>query len=287
MKLRNFLIILLLIPAALAARDDKRCLWRVTGGESEVYMLGSIHAADSSFYPLDDVIMRAYDSSDALAVEFNVAKINPLELMQKAVFQDDRTLESQLPDSTYRLLDSLLSQMGMPANIYNKFKPWFAAITAAQIIISEMELNFDMGIDVYFLDLAKRDSLDILELESLDEQVNMLESQVTKNIDAFIRSTVADLAGADSMMLDMARAWKCGDTAAIRRIQYAWTEDYPEYEDIYNALVIERNRNMVQKIERYAKSGRRIFVVVGVGHLVGEQSIPCLLRRRGYQVEQL
>ena len=45
--------------------------WKVTG-ESTVYLLGSIHAADESIYPLHDSIEEAFEFSGNLAVEADI-----------------------------------------------------------------------------------------------------------------------------------------------------------------------------------------------------------------------
>ncbi len=54
---------------------------------------------------------------------------------------------------------------------------------------------------------------------------------------------------------------------------------------MYERLVAARNRRWAVEIERLLKSGRRVLIVVGVGHLVGPDSVPALLRRRGVAVE--
>jgi uncharacterized protein YbaP (TraB family) len=56
---------------------------------------------------------------------------------------------------------------------------------------------------------------------------------------------------------------------------------------IYEKLVIERNRKMVSKIEEYLKEKETFFVIVGAGHLVGNQGIIELLKGKGFLLEQL
>ena len=59
------------------AGNDKAFFWQVTSGQPEsgqttVYLMGSIHFADQSFYPLRSEIEQAFDRSDYLAVELDV-----------------------------------------------------------------------------------------------------------------------------------------------------------------------------------------------------------------------
>jgi uncharacterized protein YbaP (TraB family) len=55
---------------------------------------------------------------------------------------------------------------------------------------------------------------------------------------------------------------------------------------IYEKLIYERNRRMVSKIEGYLRGNGSYFVVVGAGHLIGEQGIVKALEKKGFRVEQ-
>ena len=58
-----------------------------------------------------------------------------------------------------------------------------------------------------------------------------------------------------------------------------------EDEALYQRLLVARNRRFAAAIAQMAKGRRRIFVVVGVGHLVGPQGVPTLLRQAGLTVQ--
>ena len=52
-------------------------------------------------------------------------------------------------------------------------------------------------------------------------------------------------------------------------------------------LFDDRNHAMTDKLTGYLRQGGSYFVVVGAGHLVGEQGIVRLLEKRGYKPEQI
>ena len=59
------------------AENDRAFFWKVStveGGQdaATVYLMGSIHFADKSFYPLRKEIEQAFDQSDYLVVELDV-----------------------------------------------------------------------------------------------------------------------------------------------------------------------------------------------------------------------
>lgn len=51
-------------------------------------------------------------------------------------------------------------------------------------------------------------------------------------------------------------------------------------------VVFERNRDWIPKIEKLFEKPK-VAVVVGAGHLIGDQGVPALLEKRGYKVTRL
>ena len=91
-----------------------------------IYLLGSIHAADETAYPLNEKIMQSFNDSDYLAVEVNINELNSnlteqIELAQKMLYIDNTTIKDHLGDG---IVDYCLADTGdiVPeyVRIYNK-----------------------------------------------------------------------------------------------------------------------------------------------------------------------
>ena len=54
---------------------------------------------------------------------------------------------------------------------------------------------------------------------------------------------------------------------------------------VYRSLVVARNRRWVDAIMDRLNGKGEAVMVVGVGHLVGPDSVPALLRARGVSVD--
>jgi uncharacterized protein YbaP (TraB family) len=54
---------------------------------------------------------------------------------------------------------------------------------------------------------------------------------------------------------------------------------------LYNRLILDRNRAWTRALTARLKKKGLVVVVVGVGHLVGPDSVPAMLRAKGYAVE--
>ncbi|HMJ87724.1 MAG TPA: TraB/GumN family protein, partial [Vicinamibacterales bacterium] len=79
-------------------------------------------------------------------------------------------------------------------------------------------------------------------------------------------------------------AWKAGDAPTVERIVLSALRQEPQ---LYQRLLVDRNKAWVPKLEAlFARKGRT-FVVVGAAHLVGPDGLISLLRAKGYTVEQM
>jgi hypothetical protein len=59
------------------------------------------------------------------------------------------------------------------------------------------------------------------------------------------------------------------------------------YPKLYQTLIVDRNNKWVKDIEGYLNGSGNTMVVVGAAHLVGDNSVVDLLRKRGYKVVKL
>ena len=59
-----------------------------------------------------------------------------------------------------------------------------------------------------------------------------------------------------------------------------------ESPEIYERLLVERNRNWIPAIDTCLEQNADCFIVVGAAHLVGPHGIPTLLQKKGYKVTQ-
>jgi uncharacterized protein YbaP (TraB family) len=81
-------------------------------------------------------------------------------------------------------------------------------------------------------------------------------------------------------------AWRLGDLAWIERYT-TWGNDDPQLRRFYERVFLARNRSMAQRIDELLREPRVWFVVVGAGHMVGEEGIPALLAARGHRVSRI
>jgi len=294
-KTISFLLLFItLIPLASAhagnnSSDQKGFLWKVQSKTGTAYVVGSIHAYKSELYPLPNKMEDAFDKSDTLAVEANVNEIKPESMMTMingALYSDRSTLGKHLSRETYEMTVQKLKELGLPLEIFQNTKPWFVALTLTSMELQKLGLDPEYGIDNYFLKKAENRKR-VVELESIEYQVNLLSSFSDAEQESFLVSTLKDLDLLKKEINIILTAWNTGDTKTMESYVSKSLQEDPRMLPIYKKLVFDRNKNMASKIEVYLRSDERYCVVVGAAHLVGKDGIIEILKRKGYIVEQL
>jgi len=288
-----FFILILLGTSALAqvtlSASQKSFLWKIQSKTNTVYVLGSLHFSKKEIYPLSEKIEKAFGQSEILVVEADIndiKKVDIQKLMERAFYPANDTLEKHVSPEIYERVVKETGGLGIPVELLNKQKPWFLAITL--VALESLKLGFDpnLGIDKYFLSKAEGGKR-ILELESLDYQLNLLFSFSDKDQELFLLYTLKDLKILEQELGKLTQAWTSGDTKAMESILTRSVSEDRRLSFILEKLIYERNRKIVSKIEDYLKEKETYFVIVGAGHLVGDRGIIEILKGKGYLVEQL
>ena len=320
MKKSCLAIFLILFFTVAAAENDKAFIWQVTSDyglpnhdspahdsldQAVVYLMGSIHFADKSFYPLRPVIEEAYQRAQYLVVELDINKVDrhlyTRLLSEKGVYKDGVTIKDKVSNETWVQLQKNLRRLNINYQDVKTFKPGMQVLILSVAQVTRMGFDAELGIDAYFLAKAGRQPMrnqfsspkeipepkQIIELETLEQQLDLFLS--IPNGDLLLQESLHSLDEAQESMQKMVRYWKQGDVAGMNKLLFEDAlSDYPAFSDIYQRLFYDRNNKMAAKIENMLKQQQGIyFVVVGSGHLIGEKGIVSLLKDKGYQLKRL
>jgi uncharacterized protein YbaP (TraB family) len=285
-----FAALCVLVSPETGAVNDRALFWQVQSTTAQVYLLGSIHYADQSFYPMRTEIEKAFDSADHLVVEINIDEDKAQKyrelVLQQGSFKGEKTIRDAISEETFQQLQFHLRRLGMPFEMVQKQKPGMLVLTLTAVQVMKMGFMPEMGIDAYFLKQALAGDKNIIELETIEEQMDIFLN-VTDG-DLLLRETLYSMDEAEFLMMDMMVCWKRGDIACLERILF---EDalstYPAFAGIYDTLFFQRNEDMANEIQAFLKSKGTYFVVIGAGHLVGNKGIPELLEEAGFTVRRM
>jgi len=309
-KVSSFFLILLLILPLLGGctqvsqeqrepSDITPLLWRVTSPEGQtIYLFGSIHFGTEDMYPMPTAIMDAFHSSDYLAVESNIREVNVHDnrhTMTLLLYGDEKTIVDEIGEELYQRAREVLVENGMepwleqdaiyPGRRLEDFRP---ALWIDLLGPEVSEVSNELGIDWYLMGEAERHRMEILEIESrieeLEVQINFsLPLQIWLLEEALdVDRTVQEW----QVILD---AWKQGDSQALEQNRLAMLDRMPEdiREEWAYQTFTRRGLRMVEVAEHYLSEGMNVFFVVGSYHVESEGGVVDSLRERGHTVEQI
>jgi uncharacterized protein len=208
-------------------------------------------------------------------------------VMGSAFYSDGEALKDHLSAETYEQVENRLEELGVDIGTIETAKPWFVAMMISNLELQKLGFDPSYGIDKHFLDLATQQKKKIVELESFDAQIRLLEGFSDEDQELFLSYEMSNEDSLQKDVQELMDAWKAGDADTVETLLFKPLKENPELLPIYEELFYKRNELMVAKIEGYLKSKTGYFVVVGAGHLVGEKGIITLLQKKGYKVEQL
>lgn len=285
--LPGFFLSFFLIAGSVAS-EDKAFFWKVESDTAVVYLFGSIHFADKSFYPLRNEIEHAFRNSDTLVVELDAESVSAEQYQHlvtvKGSYTGKETVADHISRETYQKLGKYLARMGVPIQAVEKQRPGMLALTITTLEVMRLGLDPELGIDLYFLKKA-RGKKKIVELETLEEQFAIFLD--FPDGDLLLQETFHSMDDSDDVAEKMISFWKKGDEKKMNALLYEDTiRDYPVFASIYESLFYTRNVKMANAIKNYLKQTGRYFVVVGAGHLIGEKGVVHLLENAGFTVKR-
>jgi uncharacterized protein YbaP (TraB family) len=264
-------------------------LWKVTGPRGgSVYLAGSIHLLSSEYYPLAPAFDAAFAQADLLVEEVDLAEMlapdAQMQMLTRGMMPAGRTLDTVLSAPTLDAVRAKVSELGLPMAPLQLFKPWALALTLQGLEWQKAGFDPELGLDRHFYDRAVQGSIPVQGLETLDFQIAQFDTMPMPLQDRMLSETLKEMATTQEAVGDMARAWKAGDAKAIEALVLADLKSEPQ---MYQRLLVDRNRTWLPKLEGLFSRPRPAFVIVGAAHLVGSDGLIAMLRARGYTVAQL
>jgi uncharacterized protein YbaP (TraB family) len=262
-------------------------LWKASGKQGVVYLVGSVHMLTKDYYPLSPALDVAFKDSDLLVEEADLAEmLSPgaqLQMLTRGMLPSSQSLDKVVSASTFALLTKRIAGLGMPVEALLRFKPWMLAMTLEALEWQKAGFDPDLGLDKHFYDRAQTDGKAVQGLETLEFQVSRFDEMPMDQQDKMLADTLKNLDTEKANVNTLADAWQAGDLLAVERIVL---QDLKQDPQMYQRLLVERNRNWLPKLEALFARRGHAFVVVGAAHLVGPDGLLAMLKAKGYSVEQ-
>jgi uncharacterized protein YbaP (TraB family) len=282
----RLVLALALLAASAGCAAAEPAVWVVKSSTAQVVLFGSVHILPPDLKWEPPALAKALASANEVWFEIPIDEKANLAVAQAALSAGlqpaGHSLTADLRAGDRIRLARAAQACGLEADSLDHLKPWLAEVylTVASYRLAgavvedgvERQLSAELGPDV-----ARR------AFETPEQQIGYLSAAPLPDQVASLRETLRELAEGPRAYRRVVRAWMAGDPRAIRR--EALTPMVKEAPGVYRTLVVDRNHRWADALsERLAGTGEAV-VVVGVGHLVGPDGLPTLLRARGFTVE--
>ena len=266
--------------------DADPALWVVRDEDTIIYLFGTFHMLDTRPW-FNDEVRTAFDASNELVMEAilpeNLAEIQPM-IMRYAVDPQGRKLSDRLTPEQNATLGRALGTLGAPAAAFDRFEPWFVAMTLSAVATQQLGIDAANGPETVLMRAARERQLPIAELEGLEWQIRLFDGMPDEQQIAQLRDALSDLDAMSRMLAPMLAAWSTGDVDGLQRIVDSQGE---EDANLHRLLFTNRNTTWAGWIQERLERPGTVFLAVGAGHLAGSDSVQAMLRSRGITAQRV
>ncbi len=286
--MRALLLALLLLAAAPSRADGAlHSLWELHGKHNTVYLLGSIHVLRPRDYPLAKPVLDAYADAKSVIMEINLAELDAdgvqQEMLASAMLPDGKTLTEVMGRERYARAASIAQGLGFDLASFDQFAPWFTAEAISQLQLAQLGFQADSGVEMFFLQKARADGKTVAGLETAHDQIAVFEAMSLESQAEYLLSSLEEARELPREVDAMVRAWAGGDTGWFRA---HLRQELGRDPKLYQSVLGSRNRKWLPKIEALLNDDKNYLIIVGTGHLVGDDNVIELLKRDGIAAEQ-
>jgi hypothetical protein len=220
--------------------------------------------------------------------ETDIARMQSDELQKviatQGTFADGQTLKNVVTPETWNSVEAYCKKSGLPVACVSHLKPWLFTVMLAGLELRKLGVSSE-GADLHYYKLATTRGKTTGELETFEQHVAYITRLGAGHESEMIAKSLEDVDEIPAIMIKLLAAWRTGDVAQIDELMIR--EMRAKYPSILQDLLVSRNEAWLPKIEALLATPEVEFVLVGAGHLAGEEGLLARLRAHGYTLEQI
>jgi uncharacterized protein len=275
-------------PAATAALPDADpAIWVVKDPDTTIYLFGTFHALDGKSDWFNDEVKTAFDHADELVLELppieDKAALQPV-IMKYALDTSGKPLSEKLSPAAKEKYVKALGELGAPPTAFDKFRPFFAALTVVMAGAQKLGMTGEQGAEAILTKAAKDDKKPISGLETVDYQMSLFANLSEADQIKMLEETLGELDKLGAVFAEMNKHWTSGDAEGMAKLMNDMSDESPA---MYKSLLTDRNANWAAWIDKRLDKPGVVFMGVGAGHLGGKDSVQDLLAKRGIKSTRL
>ena len=261
-------------------------LWTVRGPQGVITLYGSVHmlppGADWLSPALEDALARADSLWFELPIDDATNAAASRLTASRARLPSGDTLWAHVTTDQRARIERAAASLGLSPEALSGLRPWMAELALSLADARRAGAEAGEGVETH-VQKAAPPSAARRALETVDQQIQVLTggtmAEQVDSLDETAREVVED----PDLYPRTVREWLSGDLAGLERDDLAPLRRLSP--SGWRRLILDRNRRWARILDGVARRPGRSVVVVGVGHLIGPDGVPALLRARGLTVE--
>jgi uncharacterized protein YbaP (TraB family) len=271
--------------APVVAEKAVPALWKVTQGDTTIWLFGSIHALPPGIDWFHGPVRAAFDGSQELVTE--ITDTDPLEMQRlvlaRATLPQGESLRAMLTAELKTSYEKELGNLGLPAQTFDGYEPWYAAIALSTLPLSRTGYDAKYGVEQVLDTRAKQLGHPHGALETAAYQIGLFDSLPLDAQKHYFAEVIDKLPTVTDDLAQIVAAWRMGDADGLAALMNS-EEDDPALREM---LLTQRNKTWAGWIQqRLAKPGN-VFLAVGAGHLAGPGSVQDQLAAQGIVAQRV
>ncbi|VXB79662.1 conserved exported hypothetical protein [Luteimonas sp. 9C] len=270
-------------------------LWRISGEQGALYLLGSFHFLTPADYPLSEDVARVVSGAGEVVFELAPEELHSptlgLQMMQAGLRNDGSTLDDELPAQTATRLrawsdaNAASLQAAGGASSLQLFEPWFVSLLVTTTELGRFGLEAKLGMDAQLARQAQAAGTPTAGLESSQQQIDLLDGMGRLEQTQMLQEALEQAGAGPESIQALHDTWRAGDADALW--QEMGVDMQARFPALYARINTERNDAWLPKLEQMLQQPGDILVVVGALHLVGPDGVVEKLAAKGYTVERV
>ena len=292
-------VVLVTGSAALAAASPDVYKVEDQNG-NRIYLFGTIHVLRQNILeedqPFGAALEEAYAYAEVLAVELDLLaamqEAQQSAAMDDIMYSDGTTVLDH--GVSEELLHAFAEQVGLPAEGLLSIKLGLWPSLLLGTVVAQSNIDMENGADAWLLQRAYADGKQIVELETVDEQADVIGGMSDELVVYTLISSLENPYAAIEELQLLYEAWSTGDADALRSrlggsvegeaLQAGLAEDAEAYND---ALTTDRDDEFFQDAVGFLERGEKALIAIGALHIIGETGLVTRLAEAGYTVTEI
>jgi hypothetical protein len=267
-----------------AQQSQKGLLWEISGNGilQPSYIFGTIHliCPDNFFVPKGTE--EKFKIAQQVFLEIDMDDPQMMMKTQKLMMSvDGKKLKDIMNESDYQVFSKYFKKIsGMDVAMFGSAKPM---VYMSFAIMKSVGCPMPISYEEYFLREAKIEKKGVLGLETIEDQVAVMDRATTEQQVGWLMDAVKETENGNAIYDQMIDLYKKQDIEALTKMI---SRQMVGMKGMQDELLDKRNQNWIPVIEQNIKQ-KPTFFAVGAGHLGGEKGVLELLQQKGYTVKSL